>query len=137
MKCSCLNLYKPLTLKAEFFIVCLHLEISKGIFSHEKMLLLEPLQTVCTCTEHSACTCNEHTACTCTEHTACTCTEHTTPPNQPLAWTMIKTGALKHSKVSCLSAFQTFPWDISKIYIYLFNYLLDQQRILQTNLTMG
>ena len=113
MKCSCLNLYKPLTLKAEFFIVCLHLEISKGIFSHEKMLLLEPLQT------------------------ACTCTEHTTPPNQPLAWTMIKTGALKHSKVSCLSAFQTFPWDISKIHIYLFNYLLDQQRILQTSLTMG
>ena len=66
----------------EFFFICLHLEISKGIFSHEKMLLLEPLQTVCTCTEP-----------------ACTCTEHTTPPNQPLAWTMIKTGALKHSKV--------------------------------------
>ena len=29
MKCSCLNLYKPLTLNAEFFFICLHLEIVK------------------------------------------------------------------------------------------------------------
>ena len=76
----------------------------------EDMLLLEALQTACTCTEHT-----EHTTCTCTEHSACTYTvkklseklleSHPSQPTSGLDYD--KTSALKHRKVSCLFAFQT------------------------------